>query len=322
MSFFRAKYLVVFSVLFLIIIGNIYAEEDLVKTESPKVELFAEALYWYTNETMDWAFTLNSNQNSIQTAYKTFVFDWAPGFRVGLGYNMNHDCWDIQAYYTWFKSKAEEAAEGPITPAFLAARLSLLEPFSKGKACLSIDYDTLDLELGRNFSCECLAIRPFIGAKGGFISQKIDSSWQTPDFLGFLFISSTENLEQIFKGIGPKGGLQGKWYLRNSPFSLMGQLDAGYLWGHWSIKDKYTDDLNTKIQVITSDRNFGAFVLHASLGFGWDWYFKRDRYRLGLKFGYEIEDWFNHCQFFTDASGSQTNDLILQGFNLKLNFGF
>ena len=309
MKFFRTIYLYAFS---LIVAGNAYAG----------LGVMAEGFYWYTNETMDWAFTLKNEQNLTKTEYKTFVFDWAPGFRVGLSYTMNHDHWDTRAYYTWFMSKAEGSTSGPVTPAFLAARLSLLEPFSSGKASLHLDYDILDWDLGRYFSRNSLALRPFIGLKGGWITQKIKSSWTTPDFLGFLFVSATENLKQSFKGVGPKGGVLGKWFLGNRGFNLMGQLDAGYLWGHWSIQDKYTDNFNTKISVITNDRDFGALVLHIFFGLGWEHYFKEERYHLGLKFGYEMENWFNHCQFFTDASGSQTNDLILQGLNFGINFDF
>ena len=235
---------------------------------------------------------------------------------------MEYDLWDTRAYYTWFRSKAEESTDGPVTPAFLAARLSLLEPFSKGKARLGLDYDLLDWDLGRYFSYKSLDFRPFIGIKGGWITQSIHSSWNTPDFLGSLIVSATEDLKQNCKVIGAKGGALGKWYFGNTAWSLIGQLDAGYLWGYWSIKDKYVDNFNTVIRVITSDRNFGAFVLHGFMGLGWDYNFKRGRQRMRLKIGYEIEDWFNHCQFFTDASGSQTNDLILQGLNFSLNLGF
>ena len=328
---FKAKLQIAFA-LSMIVIGRIHADDGLpnpsIRPEAQmrSINVFAEALYWYTSETVDWAFTLKSNQNSVKTTYKTFVFDWAPGFRIGLGYNFEYDQWDTRAGYTWFQSKAEDHTTGPVTPAFLAARLSFLEPFSKGRARLDLHYNIFDWDLGRFFSVsKSLSFRPSIGLKGGWIRQKIRSSWTTPNLLGFFFLTASENLKQTFQCGGPKGGLIGKWSfgdIRKHAFSLIGQFEVGYLWGHWSIRDKYVDNLATVIRVKTSDRNFGSFVLHSFIGFGWDCNFNQDRTHFGLKFGYEIEDWFNQLQIFTDASGSQNNNLILQGLNLGISFDF
>ena len=81
-------------------------------------------------------------------------------------------------------------------------------------------------------------------------------------------------------------------------------------------------NLSTVIYVKTLNRNFGSFMLHSFIGFGWDYNFNHDRYHFGMKLGYEIEDWLNQCQIFTDASVSQNNELILQGLNFGLHFDF
>lgn len=322
----------IISVFFMISMINLHANEGLpkpsVKREAQRktIEVFADGLYWYTGETFDWAFTLTPSQNSLQTTYKTFSFDWAPGFRIGLGFNKEQYRWDTQASYTWFQSKATDHASGSVTPAFLAARLSLLEPFATGRASLKINYNIFDWDLGRNFMvCKYLLLRPSIGLRGGWIIQAIYSDWTIPDFLDLFLFSASENLKQKFKGVGPKGGITGKWCfgnIRRHSFSLIGQFEAGFLWGHWSIRDKFVDNLSTVIYVKTFDRNFGSFVLHSFMGFGWDYNFNHDRSHFRLKLGYEIEDWLNQCQIFSDASGSQNNELILQGLNFGLHLNF
>ncbi len=316
---------------FLIFTGNLYANcgvpnISIRPKEQPKtINIFAEALYWYTSETVDWAFTLNQNQNSVKTAYKTFTFDWAPGFCIGLGYNMEHDQWDTQARYTWFQSKASDHTNGPVTPAFLAARLSLLEPFDNGRASLHIHYNMFTWDLGRSFLVsKYLLLRPAIGVRGGWVDQTIDSHWTIVDIFGLH--SATENIKQRFTGGGPTGGVSGKWSFGNvlqSFFSLIGQIEASYLWGYWSIRDKFTDNLFfTTIFIKTLDRNFGSFMLRSFMGFGWDCNFNQNQSHFALKLGYEIEDWFNQFQIFSDASGAQNNNLILQGLNLSLRFDF
>lgn len=329
---FRTILQIVSLCIFLIITRDIHAKDELLnpsvrpKAQCKTIDFFVDALYWYTSETVDWAFTLEQNQRSEKTTYKTFSFDRALGFRMGLGYNMMHDQWDTQASYTWFQSKAKDHTSGSVTPAFLAARLSLLEPFSTGKARLNLHYNIFDWDLGRNFlPSKYLLLRPSIGLKGGWIIQAIHSNWTIPNFLNLFLFRASENLKQKFQGGGPKGCVIGKWCFGNiqkNSLSLIGQFEAGYLWGHWSIQDKFFDNLLTKIYVKTSDRNFGSFVFHSFIGLGWDYNFDHDRSHFGLKLGYEIEDWLNQFQIFSDASGSQNNDLILQGLDLGIRFDF
>lgn len=316
----------------ILISGSLLAEDGLPNpsdrpdAQSRTVDLFAQALYWYTDETIEWAFTLSHSQNVTQSNYKTFTFDGAPGFRVGLGYNMEHDQWDTRASYTWFQSKARDDASGSVTSAFLAARLSLLEPYSTGEASLHLHYNIFDWDLGRGFLVsKHLFLRPLIGLKGGWIHQTLRSDWTILNFFGPHTFSASENIKHHFYGVGPKGGVTGKWCFGNIEeqcFSLIGRFETGYLWGHWSIQDEFIDNLDTVISVKTSDRNFGAFVLHAFFGFGWDCNFNCDQSHVSINFGYEIEDWFNHFQIYSDVSGSQNNDLILQGLNLSLRFDF
>lgn len=317
---------------FLFSAGNIHADERLsnisVRPENQNrtIDFFIDALYWHTGETVDWAFTLTQGQNFEKSSFKTFSFDWDPGFRIGLGYNMKHDQWDTQASYTWFQSKAKDHTNGSVTPAFLAARLSLLEPFSTGKARLNIHYNMFDWDLGKNFlPSEFLSLRPSIGLKGGWITQSIHSKWTIPNLLGFFLFTASENLKQSFRGGGPKAAVTGQFCfgnIRKHSLSLIGYFEAGYLWGNWSIQDKFADDLLTNIYIKTLDRNFGSFELNCLLGLGWDINFDHDRSHFGLKIGYEIIDWLNQLQIFSDASGSQNNDLILQGLNLSLRFDF
>lgn len=296
-----------------------------IQPKSKNIDISADFLYWYTSETVDWAFTLAFDENTIKTAYKTLSFNWAPGFRVGLGYNSFCDHWNTKANYTQFHSKAVDSTRGSVTPAFLAARLSLLEPFSSGKAQLSLHYNMLDWDLGQSFSvCKCLCLRPAIGLKGGWITQTLKTSWTIDDLFGLH--TASENLKQKFSCVGPTAGFSMKWYLKNiqkHSFSLIGQFEADYLWGHWSIQDKFTDDLFfTKIEIKTLDRNFGSIVLCSFFGFEWNYSFSCNQSCFATKIGYEIEDWFNQFQIFSDASGSQNNNLILQGLCASLNFTF
>ncbi len=291
------------------------------------VDFFVNALLWRASETVDWAFTLSTSGDLTESVYKTIAFDWDPGFRVGLGYNMLHDEWDTQMAYTWYQAEAKDQAGGAVTSGFLAARLSLLEPFHRGKVSFQIHYNMFDWDLGRSFSVSrYLTLRPFIGAKAGWIDQAIRAKWATPDFggLGFVF-SASESVKNNFRGGGPKGGLNGKWILGKAgshSFSLIGNFSGAYLWGNWTLQDEFIDVFHTRISIPMANRNFGALLLQALMGLGWEFDFDKNRSHFALRAGYEIEDWLNHFQVFTDISGAQNTDLFLQGMSLDLRLDF
>ena len=150
-------------------------------SQDRSIDIFADALYWHATETVDWAYTRVSSPNFERATYKTLSFGWDPGFRVGLGYNMHHDQWDTQLTYTWFQTEATNRANGAVVSGFLAARLSLLEPFTTGKIRFNLHYNMFDWDLGRSFFVSrSLSLRPYIGLRedGSTRSNALDGRSQ------------------------------------------------------------------------------------------------------------------------------------------------
>lgn len=297
------------------------------KEQEKTIDVFADLLYWHASETVDWAFTVKGDENRVKSAYQVLDFDPSFGFRVGVGYNMHHDQWDTQVSYTWFQAEAKDHASGGVVSGFLATRLSLLEPFDSGKIKCRLHYNLFDWDLGRDFCVsEFLSFRPFIGVKAGWINQQIVADWEKVNFIvpGFLYTAS-DDVRNDFRGGGPKGGVQGRWTLGKFDrhmLSLIGAFSGAYLWGNWTLRDRFVDILNTKTSIPMGNRNFGAVVLQALIGLGWDVNFDRQRSHFSLKAGYEIQDWLNHFQVFTNTSGTDNFDLILQGLTLEMRFDF
>lgn len=297
------------------------------------VDVFGSALYWLTSQTATWALTKRVFGNSETVTYIPVSFDWAPGFRVGVGYNMEHDQWDTQIYYTWFATHTAgqiPSGSGNIEPGFVGSVIAAVGDFQTAQMSWKIHLNIFDWDLGRNFLVSKeLRFRPFIGVKWGWINQTIHSRWQNPDFLFFnifnILLSANENLKNNFFGGGPKGGVNGKWVLGNircHSFSFFGDFGAAYMWGNWKIRDKYIDSLLTTVTTTVGHRNFGSLVLQAMMGIGWDFNFSNDQTHFGLKLGYEIEDWFNHYQILTHPTGTHSNDLILQGLTADFRLDF
>ena len=294
-------------------------------------DINVDFLYFYTAESNDYAFIKNwenaESVNSGSVDYRLFDYDWAPGFRVALGFDTGLNHFDSHFSYTWFQSKSKEIATGVVTPSFFASRLSGLEPFGKEQVSTNLHYNIFDWDLGQMFSASPhLLTRPYLGLKGGWIKQDFHCYLsQSLSSLSFLDSAGREMIEQIFRGGGPKVGLELKFVLGDytkSYFSLLGQYECAFLWGNWTIKDEFKDPIGSEIFLRTSNRNFGSLTMSSFLGFSYDALINHSNTKFRIKIGYEIENWFNQLQIFTDISGAQSNNLFLQGLSAGLNLDF
>ncbi len=299
--------------------------------EEPKPYAFGDFLYWYTSETVDWAVTSKVGPSSQTIRNRTVTFDWDTGFRVGIGYNMKHDGWDTRLYYTWFYTRALDRINRgsvAITPGFLANRTAAGGTYQSAKLSFRLRFNMFDWELGRRFfASEALSLRPFIGVKGGWIHQTIQTRWRREELiLGIpVKIDAWENVKNLFQGVGPKLGLNGKWILgQPGPqyFSLVGDFAGSFLWGWWRIRDRFHNNSLLTATTKVMNRHFGALVLQALMGFGWDYDLPSGPSHFSAKLGYEIQNWFNQFQLFDNTTGTRSNNLIFQGVTLDLRLDF
>ncbi|NGX48258.1 MAG: hypothetical protein K1000chlam3_01649 [Chlamydiae bacterium] len=290
------------------------------KVSAATVDVYADALYWYTTEIVDWSMNLDPKGNLETVTFQKLSFDWAPGFRIGIGYTSSCDCWDTQFSYTHFQTKGANRAKGDmIKSEYFGSIFSDLGFYQQAKIRAKIEYNMFDWELGYLLCpSECLFLRPVIGIKGGWIHQTLKTPLKkTFDILNILFIpvKAEETLRNDFWGIGPKGGVNSKWFL-SSCFSLVGDFSAALMWGHWSFSDQFLDSSGSNIVTKIAGRNFGAFMLQGFLGLG------LDICNFSLKVGYEVQDWFNQYQIFDNGTGGQSGNLILQGLRFQVRFDF
>ena len=107
------------------------------------VDVFADLLYWHTSQTSEWTIISAVNENSQSLTHKVISFDWDPGFRVGIGYNMMHDGWDTQFAYSEFHTKAKDSVKpvvGEVLSDFLGNRTALIGTYQSGSVNWKLDY--------------------------------------------------------------------------------------------------------------------------------------------------------------------------------------
>jgi len=323
--------------------------------------LFADALYWHADVTnAEWAFVSNAGSPTIPTAgsNKELAFKWNWGFRVGIGYEFDHDQWDSDIYYTWFKNRAANNSTSQTsftTPARGSA--STLngdmdtDPalITGGRANTKLSFQVLDWELGRAFYISnSISLRPHVGLKGAWIHLKEGETFTSSLGETYKINNSTRSWE-----VGPSAGINSNWYfgcantmavgkgeVRDRPmWSIFGDVSGALMYGHFKNSHSEVGTIAGAtvdgFQPSSLNRNLMVPVLTGVLGLAWDMCFDCDKVHLGIRAGYELQYWFRQNQRFSNINdgsfGSSfaaprytrtTGDLALQGLTIDVRLDF
>lgn len=303
-------------------------------------DLFASLIVWTAREAGSdcWAEVITTEGSASSNVLRPVHFDWDPGFKVGVGYGIKESRWDTQAYYTWYNTCGKDSvssAPGTVHSTFTgnfyvdnAHGSGISGPaYQKASIDWGIHFNIFDWELGHNFYIsKALDLRPFLGAKGGWIYQSIDTKWYNPDLSTLQFLGSpyysvgTEKVNNNFWGLGPQAGINTKWLLfakQGQSFNIIGDFSGAMMWGHWSFGDVFQNTIGQEVFVDFASLNNGATMMKSFLGFGFDTYFRKNRFHLSLKLGYEAQFWLDQLQFYSFVGGRLVNTLTLQGGTLE-----
>lgn len=299
---------------------------------SNRLWLDAEALFWQSNVgSLDYGITSHSSTRIDHGHVKHPEFDWDWGVRFGLGYKLPHDKWDLFANYTYVHGRAHGHAGGGKDVVFpsWASNFGGVFPFfaDAAKAHWDMNLNMGDLELGRTcLVSKWLTIRPFLGVRGLVIDQDY-----TVGYKGGTVAPSDEakvHLNTDFWGAGIRFGANTLWGL-GLGFSLYGNGSASLLSGHFDVKE--VEKLKSAdLRIMKAERDVDNVAATADLGLGiqWDCLFSKERCHFGVKFGWELDVFFEQNQLFNfigsnpAAFKTQNDDLTFQGLTLGLRFDF
>jgi len=332
------------SLFFLFTFFSLTAEETLLDSsqynlcdECCPLEIFADFIYWSATEAGadTWAEVIIEANGNSSNDILGVDFGWDPGFKAGVGYQINQGKYDVKAYYSWFHTVGKESISsipGAVHSTFLGnfyadnpLGIGISGPsYERAHISWAINFNTFDWQIGCNYCVDnCFSLRPFMGLKGGWIDQTIQTKWINPDILGFTFTSqATERLENNYWGIGPTIGIDTKWILFNlqSYLYLFGDFAASFMWGHWTFSDEFASNFSEQISIELENLNGGASVIQTFIGLGWDHKFCSSCFT--VKVGYEAQFWLDQLQFYSFTGGRLVNLLALQGGTIELSFDF
>ena len=290
--------------------------------------LAADFIYWTVRQ--DGMFHAVSGVGSNVSKGKVYDLNWQwePGFKVGLGSNLPHDCWDLYAEYTWIRSNVSHSTSVSNLVSYWSIGGVPLLALLDSHANWRIRFHDLHLELGRNsYLSQYLKLRVHVGLQGSWIDQKyrIRQTLLEDNAVNRLFLG------QDFWGVGLRAGLNTAWQFTRS-FSFYGDLALAILWGQFDLDRK--DQTTTAINVTTTTINTGVSphtfepVVSLGAGFRWEtWFGMNDccmeQFHISFEAGWEHQLWILQNELIkVPTETDHIGDLILQGLTVKVRFDF
>ena len=300
-----------------------------------------EYLYWKPALTgLDYAILdpYSAGPNSVRGSVKSVDPDQDAGYRLTFGYHFRDTKTDVRFKWTGLESKGAAVIHVPSGQDIWGIRLhpnSIIDDndVTMAQADYRMDYETFDLELGYTHSLTPSAdIRYFGGLRKVDMSQKFNILY-VQDVGGGLNRRVAFKEENHLDGLGPRVGLEGKYYLGKG-FSLFAGGAASLMISDMEYRvlelnraaGATTDTTRAEIDQRLNEQFIPG--VDFDLGFAWEYPFGR-RGSVTLMAGYHYENWFNvyHQMRFSDDVDSQlgsydTSDVAIHGPTFKLNVTF
>lgn len=280
--------------------------------------------------------------------------DWSPGFKVGLGLNLDHDGWDLFAEYTWLSPSNSSSVTNTLEPDTNYGVISLQTPntdegpygndvdrdnyrWDQASANWSLNFNVIDLELGRNLHLSrFLTLRPFFGLKATWQDQDMNTTLSKASGVDIGFSPNNPAGPYRIKqssdvwGIGVRGGFNAAWYMSKN-WSFYGDLAITTMWtDHTDLtrKDTVSDPTDavgsTAVMVNIKEDDFYSvkYIGELELGLRYEMWFYDDNYHFAIQAGWEQQVWVNWNTFHSLTQPDNWSDLNFQGLNLKFRFDF
>jgi hypothetical protein len=268
--------------------------------------------------------------------------EYAPGFRLGLGFGPHVDGWVFYADYTYFREHTHTVKTAPVSDVgegvlYLTdwffqsstAGQSIAATELSSKWRLGIDW--LDLMFKRPFyQGRRVIVSPFAGLRTSWIRQNLrisvnDAVNITPPQQPVISHNNSHSW-----GIGPRIGVEGRMLIGEG-FRLQSTLGASILFTQYThvshSEDTFTDG-GSSISYAFHDYDCLRAMAEANLGLGWGAYFCQNRYHLDLSATYDFNYLWNQnmMRILNDTNifgiGGGGNDLYIHGLTLNAGFNF
>lgn len=299
----------------------------------------AEFLYWIVNEgALDYALRMEHPTSGGMNLFangelERAKYDWAPGFRVNVGWFYAPHYWDAYLQYTYLRSHGSDEVHAPGgSGKFLNGTFPQPDPspitgasLVKAHTHLDFHYNLADFLFSRRFHPNPhLRMVFFGGVEGAWLRQ----FWKV-NYLDTLGHTSEIHNNWRFTGAGLRTGLSFDWYLRIADLFLTATGSAAILAGKYHNHAKETSTLAGTLANAHYEDTRLTGTMQLLVGPSWQkcW----SSIRTVLYAGYELNVWSNLQEVLRSTSGTPqaaketwlgTGTVSLQGISVRFNVDF
>jgi hypothetical protein len=247
--------------------------------------------------------------------------DWhtSSGFRVGAGYQLPGEPWQLGITYTYLHSHDDRTVSAPSGGEAFATltRGGGVDEVQTAAGSTNFDFNVIDLLAARPIDvCPTLNVRLYGGGRFAWIDQKLTAVYNG-GFSGA--VNDVVNSPVYFRGAGLTGGAQAFWKCYHN-FGLYGRVTGSLLSGQF--RNFLTEANNNGVTPIVDVREkYYQVVPVMELGLGVAWQGEHVRFSVG----YELQNWFDMVNSPTFPSpvnigltGRRFSDLSLEGLAVQL----
>ncbi len=300
----------------------------------------ASFIYWLPKEKgLEVAATSDSvdGSNPLHTTIHDVGHEYKPGFKVALGFNIDHDNWVIDFGYTRFHSRHGKSAHvntdtGELVPYFLQSDNNNSYIFSHASAKWRVNMDLLEVNLSRPFyNGRHLTLSPVAGIRGGWLGQKYGAKYTEIDNGDVYFAAHQKSWL-----VGPQAGLNARWLL-GMGFRFFGDMTAALFYQRFNLTSAQTqaeDPVTTNYMHTHHVKSLFSPYFDINLGLGYGSYFCDSKWHFDLSIGYEFQIYWeqNHIRYIENdlnssgtlrglGSGNAAN-LLLHGLTVTARVDF
>lgn len=255
-------------------------------------------------------------------------WDWNPGMRLGIGFFLKHDRWNLDFNWTWvnitdYKHSSMTTSGGVLIPLWLTgANTPAAELGVASSAVWDASYNTIDAQIGKPFYISrALAVNPHFGVRGAVIDQHFSVDYSGED------ARVIHHGDNNFWGVGARLGVDVDFKLGKG-WCLFGNFAAAMLFGQFDVDQDLTYGPTVSSDGFNLEYDFFQNVPNTelALGLGWGQYVNKKKQYISLRAAYEFHEWWDQLNMrrFWSGSPAYVNDVVsrgnltLNGFSLKL----
>lgn len=295
-------------------------------------------IYWQARQKgMDFGYAIPADPNTDMGQNLFSHFNFHPGFRIGLGMDIQYDGWAAFANYARLRLRESISSDAPswavgIEPTWLADTFNngtdsgpTISQVTTASNHWKFAYDMIDFGFNRpSYMARTFIFNPFGGFRIGLMTQHLKMDY-TVAGAGVIY----NKLNQMIHLLGPRGGAEGK-FLFDYGLRFEGNVALALLYQVARVKMKRQNFVFPfDVSAYEADRiRYFAPNIDMSLGLGWGSYFNRQNWFLDLSLVYEIQyywsqNWMRHLKDAIDQRvASDAGDLQMHGFTgtVQVNF--